>query len=405
MFKIYNYIIFLLVACTSFGNIGGAFQIERILTILFFPWLIIRYREKGCAYSKTLIKVLACCYLYMLMSYIWTPDNDEGIKEIVYYPIHFILFLELIVFARYAPFTLKSVSRGWLVAVLLCSIVAYWEITTGQHLSIAKEQKDMMNIEGYVMQHFTASVTFFNYNSYVTYLCFSFPWIFYILIDKGRSFIEQILALLALVMASMVIVINASRGGVLSIVTMLMVYYWYSEKSQIKNVTLLVVVTLLIYGLIQYGEEFTALFIARASDGGMFTDDARSVIWSNALLAFCDSFGFGVGIGGLSASMAEYAHGGITVTHNMFLEILVQYGVVILLVFLYFLLGLFRKSLRVERKRKIVIMMSLVAMPVYSIIDSGYLLNTHFFVLIASIYIFANYELIKCPNNRIRQTA
>ena len=203
----------------------------------------------------------------------------------------------------------------------------------------------------------------------------------------------------------MVIVINASRGGVLSIVTMLMVYYWYSEKSQIKNVTLLVVVTLLIYGLIQYGEEFTALFIARASDGGMFTDDARFVIWSNALLAFCDRFGFGVGIGGLSASMAEYAHGRITVTHNMFLEILVQYGVVILLVFLYFLLGLFRKSLRVERKRKIVIMMSLVAMPVYSIIDSGYLLNTHFFVLIASIYIFANYELIKCPNNRIRQTA
>ena len=157
--------------------------------------------------------------------------------------------------------------------------------------------------------------------------------------------------------------------------------------------------------MIQYGEELTALFIARASDGGMLTDDARSVIWTNALLAFRDSFGFGVGIGGLSASIAKYAHGGITVTHNILLEILVQYGVAILLVFLYFLLRLFRKSLRVERKRKIVLMMSLVAMPVYAIIDSGYLLNTHFFVLIASIYIFANYELIKRPNSRIRQTA
>lgn len=405
MTQIYSLFVALLVVCIFFGNFGGAFQVDRLLAILFLPWLFANIGKKGCEYTRDLTKVLACFYIYMLISFIWTPDKQEAIKEVVYYLVHFILFLELVLFARFANMPLKWVSRGWMIAVLICSVIAYWEITTGQHLSLAKDQGSSFNTGSMIVEHMTASVTFNNYNSYVTLLCFSYPWIFYVMLDKERKLLEKLIALVALIMASLVIIINASRGGVLSMIIMLLIYYWYSEKSWMKNMVLILFIMFLGYVLIQYGESITAVIAARASGGAMFEDEARSIIWTNALETFADTFGFGVGIGGLSEAMKEYAHGGITVTHNMILEILVQYGVIITFVVVWFLWRQFRKSLKVERSRKIVLMMALITMPVYAIIDSGYLLTTHLYVLMATIYIFANYELIKRPNGTLRKTA
>ena len=109
---------------------------------------------------------------------------------------------------------------------------------------------------------------------------------------------------------------------------------------------------------------------------------------------------FGIGVGGLDASMAQFSKGGINVTHNMFLEVLVQYGVIVFLAVLIFLLRLFKRAFRVEGHRKEVLLMSFVSMPAYFIIDSTYLLTCHYYVLIATLIVFANYELIRY-NNRV----
>ena len=394
----YDFILVVLAVCTCFGNFGGAFQVDRILAMLFLPLLIKLLSNKGYDYARHNLKWIIVIYVYMLISFLWTPDKTEAVKELVYYPVHFILFLELLVFSRKAENPLRCLSRGWMIAVLLCSVVAYWEITTGNHLSMSLVQRDFLNTGSVIIQHQTASVTFYNYNSYVTFLCFSIPWLFYIMIDKKRSITEQIISGAALAMASLAIIINASRGGVLAIGVMLFVYYWYSEKSNIKNILLVIIIGITVYCLTKYGNSITEVLVAKSSDGALFSDDARSNIWSHALMAFAESFGFGVGIGGLSAAMGKFAHGGIVVTHNMFLEVLVQYGIIIGFIVIIFLLRLLKKSLKVERSRKNVLLMALISMPLYTIIDSNYLLNVHLYVLIATIYIYVNYELIKYPN-------
>ena len=210
MKSLYDFIIFFIVVCTCFGIFGGAFQVNRILAILLLPGLIPLLYKKGFTYAMTISQLLLLIYLFMAASFICTPDREEGVKELFYYIVHFVLFLELIVFARNARNPLKNISRGWLVAVLLTSIVAFWEITTGNHLSYAKDQGDAFNTGSAIIERMTASVTFANYNSYVTYLCFCYPWILYIFIDKSRSLLEELLASVALISASLVIIINAS---------------------------------------------------------------------------------------------------------------------------------------------------------------------------------------------------
>lgn len=380
-------------------------QVDRLLAIVFSPFFFARLKDSSHIYPFTFIRVFSLLYLFMLFSFMWTPDKEEAIKQLVYYPVHFLLFLEIITFAITAQNPLKAITRGWLFSVLVCSIVAFWEITSGNHLSVAKEQGDAMNTGAEILEHMTASVTFNNYNSFVTYLCFCFPWIFYILISVNKSFVVKLLSIIALISSVLIIVLNASRGGVLSIFIMLIVYFILSKKSFFKNVITMISILLISYIIINYGESITAVIAARVEDGGMFEDESRAIIWHNSLLAFSDTWGIGVGIGGLRAAIEPYAQGGITAAHNLFLEILVQYGIIITLVFIWFMWLQFIKSITIEKSRRISLMMTFIAFPVYTIIDSGYLLNTHFYVLIATIYIFANYEFIKDSDRSIRETA
>lgn len=403
--KKYDNFLVILSTCTCFGIIGGAWQVGRILAVVLLPWLIVNYGKKGYGYVRNIFKVIAIFYVYMLVSFIWTPDRLAGMKELVYYLVHFILFLELLVFSKAANNPLRSLSRGWMVAVLLCSIVAYWEISTGNHLNISIEHGDTFNTGDLILHRMYASVTFGNYNSYVTFLCFSIPWIMYVIMDSERALVERILAGTSIVMASLAIVINASRGGVLSIIIMLVVYFLFSEKTRFKNIVFVALIGLFFYVLVQYGSSFTEVLSYRTSDQSMLEDDTRIRIWGNALRAFAKSAGFGVGIGGMRAAMEMVSTGGIAAAHNLFLEILLQYGIVIAIVFLVFLWKNFKKSLKVERNRKIVLMMAFISMPVYTIIDSGYLLGVPLYVLLATIYVFANTEHIKSDSKAVNKIA
>lgn len=404
MFNKYSVFLFLLTSCICFGNIGGALQVDRILAILLSPWLFSAIGKNGFGYARNIFKVLVLFYIYMALSYLWTPDKEEAVKEIVYFPVHFLLFTEIIVFARYARNPLKSLSGGWTVAILLCSIVAFWEITTGNHLSLAKEQGDVLNTGTVILQHMTASVTFNNYNSYVTVLCFSIPWIFHVVISNDRRLFEKIIAISVLLMSFITIIINASRGGVLTIVVMLAVYWLFSEKKRMKSILLMAIILLAGILLIRYGETITAVFVARTTAVESFSEESRLVIWMNALRALAHTLGFGVGIGGITEALRMVDPNGVLSPHNMFVELLVQYGIVITLVVIVFLWKLFKKSLKVERCRKVVLMMALITMPIYMIIDSGYLLGPHFYVLMATIYVFANYELIKTTDVSLKKS-
>ena len=391
----YDYYIIALIAVLCFGSIGGALEVVRVLSILLSPLLFKTIKMQGFGYARSLRSMLVLMYLYFLFSFIWTPDKIQAIKELVYYVIHFLLFLELIVFARFASDTLRSISIGWLLAVVFCSIVACWELYTGNHLRIAVEQDGLMNVGGEALEHFTASVTFMNYNGFNTFLCFGFPWVFYLLLDDKSPLALKVLSFISLVLSLLFIVVNASRGGLLSVMIMIVVYFFLSKKTFRKSIIIILGLIVIGYYLINYGDAITTVMVARAADGGMFTDDARTTIWSTALSVLYNSYGFGSGVGGLSAGMARYAKLAVTAPHNMFLEILCQYGIIIFLIVVIFILKQFQNVKKQPNNNIIVIMMAIISMPFYSIINSTYLLDPTLYVLMASIYIFSNYKIIK----------
>lgn len=400
--NVYDKLLLFLVFLTGFGGIGGSLQFVRVAAILLLPVFINKYG--GCRYAKGFLLAFAIFYVYCLLSLSWTPNKSEGFKELVYYPVHFLLFLEIIVFSRSATNPFKSISLGWLFAILLCSVIAYWEITTGNHLQIAKEHREVYNT-GYELYNFVhANATFFNLNGYVTYLCFGLPWLFYG-VKSTEGFYYRILYIVAIIASIITILINASRGGLVSLVIMVSVFFMSSFKGRMKwSYLFLFFVALIIVVYYFYSHSMFAIMFYRSSNGGLLNGDSRFVIWSRALKVVGDTLGFGTGIGGMTNAMDVYANGSINITHNLFLEILVQYGFVFTIVFIVFLWRQLKTSLKLDPDRKTVLMMALISMPIYCIINSGYLLNADLYVLLATIVVFSNNERIKYSYRTIRQT-
>ena len=123
----YDILVVLLLSSLGFGGIGGAFQITRILAIILLPvFLIQSYRRRCvCNYIYFILFFIGYCMLSLL----WTLNVQEGFIEIIYFVVHFVLFLEIIVFSFQAKNPLDSISKGWLVAVSMTLVVAMWEIT------------------------------------------------------------------------------------------------------------------------------------------------------------------------------------------------------------------------------------------------------------------------------------
>lgn len=387
----YDAFIFVLIASLLFGCLGGALMLVRVLTILFIPVLIFKYRF--CRdYVQKYSLVFILFYIFCLISLLWTADIKEAWKELVYYPVHLLLFLEILVFSRFAKNPLKSISTGWLIGVGLTLVVAVWEIVTSNHLptSMFEAEDEVVRVGGISIERPFAAATFGNFNSYVVYICFAMPFLYYYILNNYRQVLKTILSTIILVSSIIVILVNASRGGLLTSAVMGAIFLLMTKKSKYKT---LFVIALAVFAVIFIVPRMETLFLAmslKSEGGGAFTDEGRIEIWMVSLEVLANYGFIGTGIGGMAAAIKAYNPSVINITHNMFLELLVQYGV---LFFIFFMVYLFKLFLQARKQKnssiKILLYMALLAMPIYSIIDSGYLLNPIIYTALASLTVFA----------------
>lgn len=391
----YDICILLLIVSTIFGSIGGALTIPRVLGILLAPRLFSIFKREKPTYLSSIKSWATAFYIFALISMLWTPDKVEGFKELIYYPIHFLIFLEVVIFSQKAFNPLSHITLGVILCVFLTSIVGFWELITDNHLAVSVlDEASELTMNGEVIIRNFAAVTFYNLNGYVTYLCFCLPFLLY-----GFSLEEKLLkrlSFIALVIAIVLILCNASRGGMFTIVICLAVFFMMSQKNKSLIYSFIVLIGGLLYILYKYGDAILFILSMKLADGGATTDNARSEIWSNALKVLVEYSGIGCGIGGMHAAMEQFAKGGVTITHNIFLEVLCQYGVIFCFAFVSFLFKQFKTGLKLlDKKRSVLVTMALVSFPMTGIINSGYILNPQLYVVLASIYVFANYERIR----------
>lgn len=391
----YDFRIFLLIATLAFGLVGGALQVPRILTVLFLPSMM-RIQHQCSFYTIKLKQNIILFCLFATFSLLWTPDFSGGFKDVIYFIIHFLSFFEIIVFARLAKNPIRAIVWGWIVFIICCSAVSIWELVTDHHLEYSKQDSGRSRNLGeglFVMQRFT-SVTFFNYNAYNTILCFAIPWMFYGL-TVAKDVIQKVVCIICIILPFMFITYNASRGALVSFVIYAIIYIIFCPGKKIKYISVALLSAMIFYMINNMADMFVVIGARSASYAG-FEEESRFTIWETALKAYANTYGLGTGAGGIYDAMDELSHGGINITHNMLLELLVQYNILFTSIFVVFLWKLFRKSLKLQDKNiRMVLLMAFAAFPAYSIINSGYLQLVPLYVFFACIYVFANLKLIK----------
>lgn len=389
--KIYDNLLILLIASLAFGSFGGALQIPRILSIIVLPFFI----SNSVLGSKTVVRIIriVVCFLgYCIFSLLWTSNIEEGFVELIYYILHFLLFVEIITFSMCAVDPKSAISNGWLVAVALTAVVAGWEIATGDHLPYCRnDATSMVNVDGTIMFKSFVAAAFVNYNTYVTFLCFAIPFLLYIISKRKDDRRGLYWMSIVLVIASVFFILkNGSRGGFISIIVMIATYFMLKPKNISWIIAIVVLLFIVFYVFTRYGDQFVYLS-SRVSGGNLIEGGERLIVWEYTLKRFISTYGFGVGIGGMEDAMQGVASD-IKIPHNIFLEILLQFGIVFFLIFVVFLINLFRRAKKInDFPTKVTLYSALIAFPIYGIINSGYLFNPFVYAGLAALFVYLQY--------------
>lgn len=392
----YDFFIVTILVSMIFGNYGGSLQAVRVLSILLIPQLL--KANKKNKYIQTIIYFFSFWFIYSVISFLWTPNIPQALKEISYYPVHMLLFVELCVFSRYAINTIQSICIGWLLFVIFTGIVGIWEITTDQHLPMSSFKEGLYLYDrGEAIIHHFASVTFQNYNSYVVLLVASLPFIINLLVNDKTKY--RNLAFATLLIIVYILAINASRGGLLSLIISIITFVFYSIISKnTKNLWNLLIITICAIGLfLKYSNILMQNILIRSQYGDLYQDNARSSLIADGIhVVFNEYIGLGSGIGGGFTAMEAYRHNGLSATHNLFLEIFVNFGLLITTAILIYIFRMLRTGLLIkDKKRKLSVWIFFLTLIPFSIIDSGYLLTPQIWLYFASIFVFVYYDSIR----------
>ena len=387
----YDYMIMSVIFTLVAGNLGGALQPIRLIGLFSLPFVLTFIYNNKLRF-RNILCFFILCFFYSLISLFWTSDINEAFKEFFYYLVHISLFFFLVYLSFNSNCPYHSIIKGWLIAFLFSAIIAICEILFDIHLPMNIYESDLLlNSGGTVMQKQYASVTFGNYNGYVTFLCCVLPFLFaYILTAvKIRCLLY---GWLAFMLMAYILLINASRGGLLSLLICFLAFLFFFKRTNIKykKIIFLILISFICYVIYVYSDILLLQIVSRFVESeAIVSDSSRTELIEFAFSLFLNSYFCGTGIGSIQASL-ETLTSGITLPHNLFIEILVQYGLIIFFCFLSLLYFIF---LNIRKTKDLVIRYVLCAalcsLPAMAVINSSYLLFPVIWIYFSSLFVFA----------------
>lgn len=392
----YDIFLILLIVSVIYGR-WGLLHPTTILSLMYFPSLLKNINLLKLNNARPFVVSFLFWFVYACMSFAWTPRTYDTFLDLFLLFVHFALFLEIVVFALKANHPVQTIVIAWVLAFSLTSIVALWEIFTNHHLTSARiEREYYAHSPNEVFKKVYATVTFFNPNTYCTFICMSIPFLLYWLSQSNNR--NALLRSMGLVFIAIFIMSrNSSRGGLLAMGIMLVVYLIFrlrnseGKSRQRIYVGMLIISLLLVY----YGRVFFASILFRVEDNGMLESQSRMVLIYSSWLIFLQSHGLGMGVGSM---MYVLGHSDTNPTvylyaHNLFMEILIEYGIIILFVFVCFLFHLYLNSRKKDKKVKAILIGALLALPFYSVINSENLRPHFIWTYYASLYVISRFDM------------
>lgn len=316
-----------------------------LLWMLFVMRLLLNQGRMNVSHIKVApyLQFLMLWLLYAVVSLAWAGSKGDAIREIIF------LFMAVSIsfFVVYYFRSLKDLKRFydlWLLILLPLLGLGFWNHLTGNQLSVSS----LVDVLG--PGRFAPTAVFYNQNHYATHLVLSIPFVL-AFIRYNNNYIKRLLGIVLLVAALYLLVVTFSRANYLAVIMGATFCFFFllrfKGKMKALAVTSLVVVLLFAAFPGQVHDTFQTITAQLATfkfEEAAF--DVRINLVRNSLVFLRDHLGFGVGAGNVEYYMTNfqvYDTRGIIDAHNWWVEILVNYGILIFMGYVAFYLSLFAR--------------------------------------------------------------
>ncbi|MDE5438579.1 O-antigen ligase family protein [Elizabethkingia meningoseptica] len=378
----------------SLGGVGGSFQPTRLLILIAGLFSGIRKRVKKNVLGMTpLIRKGLIIYiiwiLYGLLTLFWAPDPLLGLNsEIIVMGIGMSSLLFFPYYYENKIFTVNTLCQLWAWSCIATLPIAIYEIFTFQHFFYEDEER----VLGGLGLNVPFAATFFgNYNGYSTILCFYYPFLLISFMNEKRKLYKIIFGT-AIFLSIIIVMINTSRGALITFAIITL----FAMKVNIKRIAISFSSLIILYFMLPSGIKNTidTVFKYRFGGGGGLKDDSRSGLLNAGIDFLINSYGFGIGAGGFEIEMEKSKYySGMVNPHNIFIEILSQYGLIIFILFVYWLfllcLSIWKNKILTKDIRKILIG-TILCFPIIGAINSAALGYTYWWVFLTTLAMIAS---------------
>lgn len=384
----YDYLLILLIAILIFGYYGTPLYPSRLLALAISP-LVLKEISRKSVYIPSYVICFFVIWIFMgVVSLLWSYDRVNGFKALFYFFCNIISFFSLYVFGLKAKNPILSILTGWSLLFVLTIPFAIYEFSTGNHfITLHSESLSLLDADGIRVFRRYASVTYGNLNKYNVIICLCLPYIlasFFWIKNKKYQFFHWIV----LLAVTYIVLMNASRGALLCMVMAFGLFMYYMLKQNLVNrVFVLVMLMAVAYVLYVNFDLFFGQMLGRLAESKIAVDDSRTNIYSRAIHILIDTCGLGVGIGGVNQALRLTTVSGIAAMHNMFLEFLIQFGVIPFIFYIRFISNIY---IKLVYSRDFIFkflgkVLIVTAIPMF-IINSNYLMDTDMWLFLGSAF-------------------
>jgi hypothetical protein len=377
----------------SLGGLGGSLQPSRI--VMLVGSVVALVALLGMSARLTSLDAVGVLFVAVLLaggalSLAWTPAAADGASMLVVATVNS-LAIALACACGRTPDVARSVRDAWTAALLLTLPIATYELLTGQHFAFALDDRDLGGDVGELPY---ASVFFGNYNNYSTFICLALPMMLGSLWG-ARNRLCALVILLAMPLAVLVLVVNASRLSLI-VPAVLLLYAVVSRPRWGVPIALLVLPAAALALYLALPDDIDGLLMLLAIKfSSVFDGDEsagqRLAIITVGLDALRASIGVGAGVGSFEHLLRSEHRDLIPNAHNLVLEIAVNFGTLPVLV-LAVLLGIAWRDTwrsRCGLDLRIAALVTIPLVPAIGAINSQAVGYTYWWLWFASIIVIA----------------
>lgn len=345
------FFICMLVCFNLFSTSIGVFAGLVFIWCAFIHLLIRRGRIKKPKISYFIFFIIWLFYALLQMFYVEQLPRTVNQLQVLFYGIILIFLMGKLI---NSPKRIETIYKFWGIGVLCTIIIAWWEILTNNHLP-------QSGADFYLMEN-VATVTFYNPNDYCYFLALSIPVILHWIGLRG---LYKVTGLFMLLSAFYIMFMNEAR---LIIILFALSVFAYSIKLWKEKRYKMFIFFATIVAISSFYFKDTVQGAIESVTSVTGTDASLNVRadLTNSALNIFKQHPFGVGPGNLELYLPRIQFG--SSVHNFWLEILLNYGVIIFVLFILFyssaLLSLLKiKSKDLKRKISPILWSSVIFVP------------------------------------------